>query len=73
MLPTMTKSTKLQRRNLEEIVKLAVDRGMTHTSASRLRQIGSMIRQIRSIHHRSANDAVIDVRIANSPSLFSAE
>jgi hypothetical protein len=68
MLPTLTKA---QRRDLEEIVKLAVDRDMPHISASRLRQVGSMIRQIRSIH-RSANDAGNDLQIANSPSLFSA-
>lgn len=65
MLPSLTQS---QRRMLEEIVKLAVDRDMPHISASRLRQIGSMIQQIRSLH-RSANDA----GIALSPSLLSAE
>lgn len=72
MLPTLTEFTTTQRRLLEEIVKLAVDPDMAHTSASRLRQIGSMIRQIRSLH-RSANDAGVDLPIATSPSLLSAE
>lgn len=69
MLPTLTQS---QRRMLEEIVKLAVDRDMAPISASRLRQIGTMIQHIRSIH-RSAYDAGNDSRIANSPSILSAE
>ena len=70
--PTMlTTLTKPERRMLEEIVKLAVDQDMPHISASRLRQIGSMIRQIRSTHHRSAHEAGVDLQIANSPSPFS--
>lgn len=71
MLPTLTEFTTTQRHLLEEIVKLAVDQDMAHISASRLRQIGSMIRQIRSIH-RSANNPGNDLRLAHSPSLVSA-
>lgn len=69
MLPTLPPS---QRHLLEEIVKLAVDQDMPHISASRLRQIGSLIRQIRSVH-RSGNDTGNDLRIAPSPSLVSVE
>lgn len=69
MLPNLNES---QRRMLKEIVEVAVDRDMPHLSASRLRQIGSLIRQIRAIH-RSTSDAATDLRVATSPSLFSAE
>ena len=66
LLPTLTSLTSSQRRDLEEIVELAVDRSESPIYAHRLERIGSMIQQLRSIHRRSTKTAATTSSLLSS-------